>query len=127
MSIDKKKASSSYLYGLTSEVLVAEYLVANGYAVLENRYRTPYGELDLIATKKGILIFCEVKARKKANVFCLISERQKLRNTNAALFFLSQSQEYVHYEARFDFFLVLQDRIEMHIENAWECHIDLAV
>ncbi|MHC0448697.1 MAG: YraN family protein [Candidatus Lariskella arthropodorum] len=53
MSIDKKKASSSYLYGLTSEVLVAEYLVANSYAVLENRYRTPYGELDLIATKKG--------------------------------------------------------------------------
>lgn len=49
--------------GAWGESLAAEHLLASGYAILHKNYRTPYGELDLIASKADLLIFIEVKAR----------------------------------------------------------------
>ena len=45
------------------ENLAKEYLVSKGYVILENNFRTPHGELDLIAEKGGVLVFVEVKTR----------------------------------------------------------------
>jgi putative endonuclease len=49
--------------GIWGESLAAEKLIANGYVIEDRNYRTPYGELDLIARKEDLLIFIEVKAR----------------------------------------------------------------
>ncbi len=36
-----------------------------GYVVLELNYRKPWGEIDIVALKEGILVFVEVKANRK--------------------------------------------------------------
>lgn len=49
--------------GHVSEYLAALYLMAKGYRILAIRYRTRLGEVDLIARKRDLVIFVEVKAR----------------------------------------------------------------
>ncbi len=49
--------------GKWGEERAAEYLTEKGYHMLERNYRTPYGELDLIAQEGDALVFVEVKTR----------------------------------------------------------------
>jgi len=48
--------------GFVAEGYVAQYLKARGYEILNHNYRKPWGEIDIVAEKDGILIFVEVKA-----------------------------------------------------------------
>ena len=50
-------------FGKWGERLAHDYLVQRGYTILELNYHTPYGELDLVALKDGMVIFVEVKTR----------------------------------------------------------------
>ncbi|MCL5733698.1 MAG: YraN family protein [Patescibacteria group bacterium] len=50
--------------GKIGEDLACEYLKSNGYKIIDRNFRRPYGEIDIIATKSGNLIFFEVKALK---------------------------------------------------------------
>jgi putative endonuclease len=49
--------------GKTGEVLVAQYLQKNGYAIICQNYRKSFGEVDLIVQKDDTLAFVEVKWR----------------------------------------------------------------
>jgi len=51
--------------GMDAEDLAARFLVSKGYRILQRRYRTRSGEVDLIAASgDGTLVFVEVKARR---------------------------------------------------------------
>ena len=49
--------------GMRGEDLASAALEDLGYAVLHRRYRTRYGELDIVAQDRGVLVFVEVRAR----------------------------------------------------------------
>ena len=49
--------------GKAGEELACGELVRRGYAILERRYRTRYGEIDIIARADETLVFIEVKTR----------------------------------------------------------------
>jgi putative endonuclease len=49
--------------GIVGEELAAAALSARGYAILERRYRTDRGEIDIIAEDGPTLVFVEVRAR----------------------------------------------------------------
>ena len=49
--------------GKWGETAAEEYLRAKGYTILGNNIRTPYGEIDIIASIEGSVVFVEVKAR----------------------------------------------------------------
>ena len=49
--------------GEWGEKLAEEYLISKGYQLLDRNYRTPYGEIDIIACMVGVVIFVEVKTR----------------------------------------------------------------
>jgi putative endonuclease len=51
------------LLGNTGEDRAAGHLKKQGYKVLERNFRTPLGEIDLIALHEGELVFVEVKTR----------------------------------------------------------------
>ncbi len=50
--------------GALGEGLARDYLTRHGYAILTSNYRTPEGEIDLVAQKDGEIAFVEVKARR---------------------------------------------------------------
>jgi putative endonuclease len=49
--------------GRRGEDLACAELTRRGYAVLARRYRTRYGEIDIVARCAGVIVFVEVKAR----------------------------------------------------------------
>jgi len=52
--------------GNTGEDLACRELERRGYAILARRYRTRFGEIDIVSDDHGVLVFVEVKARRSA-------------------------------------------------------------
>lgn len=52
------------VFGQKGESYAAQLLEKNGYKIIERNFRKPWGEIDIIAVKDGVLVFVEVKARK---------------------------------------------------------------
>jgi putative endonuclease len=50
--------------GKQGELLACEALARKGYAVLATRFRTRFGEIDIVARDGPTLVFVEVKARR---------------------------------------------------------------
>jgi len=50
--------------GKTGEDLAVAEIERLGYAVLERRYRTRFGEIDIVADDAGVTVFIEVRARR---------------------------------------------------------------
>ncbi|MCH7772468.1 MAG: YraN family protein [Bacteroidetes bacterium] len=64
MSYIRHKYSNSYRLGLRAESVAAWFLRLKGYRVLERRYRTSVGEIDIIVRRKNTIVFVEVKASR---------------------------------------------------------------
>ena len=50
--------------GDRGEDMAAAHLKKQGYQILERNYRTPIGEIDLVARHQGVLVIIEVKTRR---------------------------------------------------------------
>ena len=80
--------------GEQGEKVAAKFLKKNGYKVLCQNYSTNLGEIDIVASHNGYIVFVEVKARSSI-VFGMPSEavnqakQRKIRNV--ALQFLKQN------------------------------------
>ena len=53
--------------GKMGEEIARRYLEKNGYKIIDQNYKTKYAEIDLIAKKKGEIIFIEVRTKKEVN------------------------------------------------------------
>jgi len=72
--------------GRWGEEVAAAYLLGKGYQILEKNTRTPYGEIDIVASLEGVTVFVEVKARTSRS-FGLPEEAltpRKLKHMRAA-------------------------------------------
>ena len=49
--------------GRRGENLAGRYLVSRRYTILERNYRTPFGEIDIVAERDGVTVFLEIKTR----------------------------------------------------------------
>jgi len=56
-------STHTQVVGRWGEDTAAQYLAANGYTVLARNVHSAHGEIDIIASKDGLLIFVEVKTR----------------------------------------------------------------
>jgi putative endonuclease len=55
--------------GKRGENLAAWYLRLSGYRIVERNFRSPLGEIDIIARKRDMLIFVEVKTRSTTSPY----------------------------------------------------------
>ena len=60
--VDRRQA-----LGKSGEDLACEELTRRGYAILDRRFRTRCGELDIVAREGDVVVFVEVKARSGCN------------------------------------------------------------
>jgi putative endonuclease len=51
------------IIGDRGETLASEYLQIKGYEILQKNYRSKWGEIDIVAKDKNIVVFVEVKTK----------------------------------------------------------------
>ena len=93
--------------GMAAEDLVARELEKNQFTIVTRNYSSRWGEIDLIAKQKNLLVFVEVKMRTK-NYFdaCeLITSAKQAKIITTAKQFIS-SHKYLDTSYRFDVALV---------------------
>lgn len=107
-------------WGRFAELLAALLLRLEGYRVLLRRFRTPVGEIDLIARRGRTLVFVEVKARRElADAYEAITPRQQKRTARAAELFLLRYPDHAACNVRFDVVAVRPWRLPRHLKDAW--------
>ncbi len=82
--------------GNEGEQLACRYLKDNGYRVVERNFRTPVGEIDIIAKKSGMLHFFEIKARRGlafGGPFDAMTTTKKTRIKKTAEWFLTRNRD----------------------------------
>ncbi len=114
----KERGAKAYRTGLIAEETAARFLKTRGYTILAHRYRTPHGEIDLIARTEHVLIFVEVKARAThAEAASAISAKQWARLEASALHYSAETGSMAA-DMRFDVILVGANGQCKQIENA---------
>ena len=56
---------AAFRTGLSAESRASAYLMAKGYLILAKRFRTPYGEIDIVARRRNLVAFIEVEGPAK--------------------------------------------------------------
>jgi putative endonuclease len=112
---------AAFRTGLSAEARAAAWLMAKGYRILAKRFRTPHGEIDLVARKRNLLVFLEVKARGSLDEAAYaVTPRQQLRIINAAQGWLVAHPEHAEFEMRFDVILIAPRRLPRHLLAAFD-------
>jgi putative endonuclease len=91
-------------FGKMGEALAVKHLKKRGYKILCVNYKTPLGEIDIIAKDKETLVFVEVKSRSTSSYGsakqAVTSDKQKRISKNALYYLKTTSQ--MNARARFD-------------------------
>jgi putative endonuclease len=107
--------------GLSAETRAAAFLIAKGYRILAKRFRTPHGEIDLVARRRNLIAFVEVKARNSLDdAAYAVTPRQQARIIAAAQIWLMAHPEHAEYDLRFDAMLVAPRRLPRHLMAAFD-------
>ncbi len=111
---------AAYRHGHVAETAAALLLLAKGYRLLSRRYRTPLGEIDLIARRGRLIAFVEVKARPSESEALesvgLYSER---RIVDAADMWLARHPDAGGLDIRYDMIVVTPWRLPKHFVDAF--------
>ncbi len=111
----------AFRLGPSADSRAASFLVAKGFRILARRWRSPLGEIDIVARRRQLLIFVEVKARANLDDAAeSVTPRQKRRIAGAAEAWLAMHPDEPVHDVRFDVMLVAPGRMPRHIPAAFE-------
>lgn len=104
--------------GKKGEQLAVDFLLKEGYNIIERNYRFDKAEVDIIAQKEDVLAIIEVKTRSTAdfgNPQDFVKPKQIQRLVKAV-------DEYVtanclDVEVRFDIIAIVKEKNQFHIEH----------
>ena len=111
----------AFRLGLSAETRAAAWLMAKGFRILARRWKSPVGEIDLVARRRRLLVFVEVKARATFDDAAeAVTERQRRRIIAAAQAWLARHGAGLDCDIRFDAVLVVPRRLPRHIKAAFD-------
>lgn len=96
-------------HGHIYEKVAQQILVQHGLKLVDNNFKSRFGEIDLIMQEHQQLVFIEVKARTPQHEYWqdnLITSKQQSNILKTALLFMSQQQPHHTPDYRFDLFVL---------------------
>src|ERR1043165_666331 len=112
---------AAFRTGLSAEARAVAWLTAKGYRILARRFRSPYGEIDIVARRRNLLAFVEVKARATLDdAAWAVTPRQQARIITAPQAWLMTHPEHAEFELRFDAMLIAPKRLPRHLLAAFD-------
>lgn len=115
------KSRGSYKDGLWAEAVAEIILRLKGYRIIARRYKTPVGEIDIVAKRGRMIAFVEVKYRRSIpEALECLTPSMKSRISNAARHFIAAYPVYTDYDMRFDLLALSGIFSFRHLDNAWQ-------
>ena len=112
---------AAFRVGLSAESRAAALLLVKGYRIVARRWKSPVGEIDIVARRRRVLAFVEVKARDRLDDAAeSLSERQRRRIVAAAGAWLASHPDDATADIRFDAILVAPRSIPRHVPAAFD-------
>lgn len=116
----RAKRYQAYRRGHSSEWLAALALMLKGYRIVARRFRTPLGEIDLIARRGRLVAIVEVKARPTLEqAMEAVGPLAQRRIDGAADLWLARQPDQGRLSVRYDLVAVLPRRWPVHVENIY--------
>jgi len=116
----RRDRRAAYRHGHLAEAAAAAILLAKGYRLLARRYRTPLGEIDIIAKRGGTVAFVEVKARpSRREALESVGPVAERRIVGAADLWLAKHPAAARLAMRYDLMLVVPWRMPEHVPDAF--------
>jgi len=117
----RPERQAAFRYGISAESRAAALLIAKGYRILARRWKTPVGEIDIVARRRRRLVFVEVKARDTFDEAAeSVTPRNQRRVIAAAEAWLAAHPDDVLADMRFDVVLVAPGKLPRHIQAAFD-------
>jgi putative endonuclease len=111
----------AFQLGISAESRAAALLIAKGFRILARRWKSSAGEIDIIARRRQLLVFVEVKARAGLDAAAeSVTPRQRQRIAAAAEAWLAINGVGGFRDIRFDAILVAPGKLPRHIAGAFE-------
>ena len=91
----------SHEIGKIGEEIATEYLIENGYKILERNFNCKQGEIDIIAKDKDEVVFIEVKTRtnkkygEPVEAVTFIKKRHLIKAIEYYLYIKKLEDEYI--------------------------------
>jgi putative endonuclease len=79
--------------GIDGETLACEELEKRGYSIVERRFRTRFGEIDVVADDRGTVVFVEVKTKTDSSFSDPVESVTKQKQRRL----VSMAEQYVAY------------------------------
>ncbi len=115
---------AAFQRGLSAESRAALLLIAKAYRILTRRWKTPFGEIDIVARRRGVVVFVEVKARASIDeAIEAVTERTQRRVIAAAQLWLARHPQHANGDLRFDVVVVTPGKMPRHIVNAFSAEV----
>ena len=120
--------------GNAGEKSAKNYLRRRFYKILDLQYKSRFGEIDIIAKKKNIIVFAEVRTRSenyRISPAESVGKAKQNRIIKTALCYIAENR--IELQPRFDIIEVIIDPVSRrklsinHIENAFTQGGDYAV
>jgi putative endonuclease len=112
---------AAFRHGLSAESRAALLLIAKGFRIAARRFKTPVGEVDIVARRRQTLVFVEVKARTSYDEAVeAVTAHQQRRIVDAARYWLAAHPNDAMCNIRFDVVVVVPGRLPRHLTAAFD-------
>ena len=111
----------AYAKGVLGEAAVCDRLTDGGMELLERRFRSPFGEIDLVMLDGDTLVFVEVKLRTHGGTEAgqaAVTPQKRRRLVQAARCYLGAHPEHAGRCVRFDVVTVTGEGVS-HVPDAF--------
>ena len=106
--------------GRTAETLAVWWLRLKGYSILEQRFKRPVGEIDIIARSGRTLAFIEVKQRANISLAQIaVTERSWQRIARTAELWTATRPSFRALDWRFDLIAISTSNSPKHFRDYW--------
>ncbi|PWB64158.1 MAG: YraN family protein [Bradyrhizobiaceae bacterium] len=121
VNASSRERQAAFRLGLSAETRAAALLLAKGYRIAARRWKSPVGEIDIVARRGDLLVFVEVKARARLDEAAeAVTPRQRRRIVAAAAAWLARHPGDAARPMRFDVVLVAPWRLPRHLPAAFD-------
>ena len=105
--------------GRGAETLACWWLRLHGWRIVARRARVPGGEVDIVARRRRVLAFVEVKARATSEAAAISLDEWRLRRVIVAAERLAPRYLRPGDDVRIDAIYIVPRSLPRHLPNIW--------